>query len=159
MKKVILSAIAIMLFVFVNAQEVRYGIKGGVNLSSWVGDTKGMNLKPIIGVNLGVLAQIKLTDELDIQPEVLYSTQGTKMKNVGADLSGRYYTGDIKTNVSYINIPVLFKYSLDGKSFFEAGPQVGFLMSAKTATKLSQYSQTVNQDAKEFLNLLILILS
>jgi hypothetical protein len=149
MKRNILSVIAFMLFVFASAQEVKFGIKGGFNLSNWAGDTRGMNLKPIFGVNAGVLVQIKLSEKLDIQPEFLYSTQGTKMKNVRATISDTYYNGDIKWNLSYINIPILFKYSSDNKSFIEAGPQVGFLTSAKASTKLTQYSQTVKQDMKE----------
>jgi hypothetical protein len=149
MKRNILSVIALMLFVFASAQEVKFGIKGGFNLSNWAGDTRGMNLKPIFGVNAGVLVQIKLSEKLDIQPEFLYSTQGTKMKNVKATISDTYYNGDIKWNLSYINIPILFKYSSDNKSFIEAGPQVGFLTSAKASTKLTQYSQTVKQDMKE----------
>lgn len=149
MKKIILVAIAVMLCGFANAQDVKLGIKGSVNLSSWTGDTRGLNLKPMFGVNVGALIQIKVTDELDIQPEVLYSNQVTKMKNVGANISGIYYTGDIKWNLSYINVPVLFKYSTDDKSFIEAGPQVGFLTSAKASTKLTQYSPTVTKDAKE----------
>lgn len=149
MKKIILVAIAVMLCGFANAQDVKLGIKGSVNLSSWTGDTRGLNLRPMFGVNVGALIQIKVTDELDIQPEVLYSNQVTKMKNVGANISGIYYTGDIKWNLSYINVPVLFKYSTDDKSFIEAGPQVGFLTSAKASTKLTQYSPTVTKDAKE----------
>ena len=149
MKKVILSAIASILFAFVNAQEVKFGIKGGLNLSNWAGDTRGMNLKPIVGVNAGVLVQIKLSKKFDIQPELLYSTQGTKMKNVGASISDTYYSGDIKWNLSYLNVPILLKYSSDGESFIEAGPQVGFLTSAKASTKLTQYSQTVERDVKE----------
>jgi hypothetical protein len=34
MKRNILSVIALMLFVFASAQEVKFGIKGGFNLSN-----------------------------------------------------------------------------------------------------------------------------
>jgi hypothetical protein len=149
MRKNILLAITYMLFSFVNAQEVKFGIKGGLNLSSWAGDTKGLNLRPRFGVNVGSFAEIRLTEQFAIQPEVLYATQGTKFKNVGATIYGTDYIGDIKWNLSYINIPVMFKYSGDGKSFIEAGPQIGFLTSAKAITKLTRYSQTVDQDVKE----------
>ncbi|WP_256365496.1 hypothetical protein [Flavobacterium sp. MEB061] len=44
MKKIILSAIAVMLCGFANAQDVKVGIKGSLNLSSWAGDTRGLNL-------------------------------------------------------------------------------------------------------------------
>jgi len=149
MKKIILPAIAVMLCGFVNAQDVKVGIKGSLNLSSWAGDTRGLNLRPMFGVNIGALTQIKLSDKFDIQPEVLYSNQVTKMKNAGANVFGVYDTGDIKWNLSYVNVPVLFKYSADEKSFIEAGPQVGFLTSAKISTKLTQYSPIVKQGVKE----------
>lgn len=149
MKKVILSAIAIMVFGFVKAQEVKFGIKTGLNLSNWTGDTRGTNLKSIFGINAGGFAEIKVSDQFAIQPEILYSTQGTKSKNYGAYIDGRYYKGDIKMDLSYVNIPVMFKYSTDGKSFMEAGPQIGFLTSAKARTKLDGYSETVEQNVKE----------
>jgi outer membrane protein with beta-barrel domain len=148
MKKGILSALALMLFGLVNAQEVKFGMKGGMNLSSWVGDTRGVGLSPRFGVNIGALAQIKLSENFDIQPEIFYSTQGTRFKNVYANVNNLSYKGDIKWKLSYLSIPVLFKYSADGKSFVEAGPQIGFLTSAKASTKLTQYSPTIDQDVK-----------
>lgn len=149
MKKIILSVIVVMLCGFVNAQDIKVGVKGSLNLSSWAGDTRRLNLKPMFGANIGAFAQIKLSDKFDIQPEILYSNQVTKMKNVGANIFDIYYTGDLKWNLSYINVPILFKYSVDDKSFIEAGPQVGFLTSAKASTKLTQYSPIVKQDVKE----------
>ena len=44
MKKLILSAIAIMAFAFSNAQETRFGVKGGLNLTNFTGDVD-TNLK------------------------------------------------------------------------------------------------------------------
>lgn len=149
MKKVILSAIAIIAFGFVNAQEVKFGIKTGMNLSNWTGDTKVRSLKYIFGINAGGFAEIKVSDRFGIQPEILYSTQGTKNKNFGAYVDGRFRKGDIKMDLSYINIPVMFKYSTDGKSFMEAGPQIGFLTSAKARTKIDGFSETVEEDVKK----------
>lgn len=149
MKKIILSAIAIISFGFVSAQEVKFGIKTGFNLSNWTGDTKGSNLIYIVGINAGGFAEIKVSERFAIQSEILYSTQGTKNKNYAAYLGNRLYKGDIKMDLSYINIPVMFRYSTDGKSFMEAGPQIGFLTSAKTRTKLDGYAQTVDEDVKK----------
>jgi hypothetical protein len=53
---------------------------------------------------------------------VVYSQQGAKGTESGTDFT---QTAD------YINIPVLAKYSLPVGVFFETGPQIGFLMSAK----------------------------
>jgi hypothetical protein len=84
-----------------------------------------------------------------VQPEVSYSTQGTKIDNFSANVGGTDYTGDINFNLSYINIPVMFKYYVAENFNLGAGPQVGFLTSAESVTKLNGYSQTDTQDVKE----------
>jgi hypothetical protein len=124
MKKIILSAIAIMAFAFSNAQETRFGIKGGLNLSNIVGGDIDNN-KTLVGFHVGGLAEIHIVEKFFIQPELLFSTQGAKFDGpFGTD-------GDIKLN--YLNIPVLAKYYIVDKKFnVEAGPQLGVLLSAKS---------------------------
>ena len=39
---------------------------------------------------------------------------------------------DTKYNLDYINVPVLFQYMFDNGFRLQAGPQVGFLISAKS---------------------------
>lgn len=123
MKKIILSAIAIMAFAFTNAQSTRFGVKGGLNISSIVGgDVRDANA--LVGFHIGGLAEIHVVEKFYIQPELLFSTQGAKFDTgFGSD-------GDVKLN--YLNIPVLAKYYVVDKKFsVEAGPQLGFLLSAK----------------------------
>ncbi len=123
MKKIILSAIAIMAFAFTNAQSTRFGIKGGLNISSIVGeDVRDANA--LVGFHVGGLAEIHVVEKFYIQPELLFSTQGAKFDGgFGGD-------GDVKLN--YLNIPVLAKYYIVDKKFsVEAGPQLGILLSAK----------------------------
>jgi len=124
MKKIILSAIAIMAFAFSNAQETRFGIKGGLNISSIVGgDVRDAN--SLVGFHIGGLAEIHVVEKFYIQPELLFSTQGAKF-------DGPFGTNeDVKLN--YLNVPVLAKYYIVDKKFsVEAGPQLGFLLSAKS---------------------------
>jgi len=123
MKKIILSAIAIMAFAFTNAQSTRFGVKGGLNISSIVGgDVRDANA--LVGFHVGGLAEIHVVEKFYIQPELLFSTQGSKFDGgFGPD-------GDVKLN--YLNIPVLAKYYIVDKKFsVEAGPQLGILLSAK----------------------------
>ncbi|MFG4004575.1 porin family protein [Flavobacterium aquidurense] len=117
MKKIILSAIAVMAFGFMNAQETRFGIKGGLNLTTLTGDAT--DAKSLVGFQVGGFAEIKIIEKLAIQPEVLYSTQGAKYDNFG------------DTKLDYLNIPVLAKYYITNQFTVEAGPQIGFLLSAK----------------------------
>lgn len=149
MKKIILTALAVFAFGLTNAQEVKFGVKGGLNVSNWTGDTEGVDLKSKVGFNAGAFVEIKFSEMFSLQPEILFSSQGTKVDNFETNIDGVDYTGDVKFNLSYINIPIMFKYYVDEKFNVEVGPQIGFLASAKTATKLEGYSQTVNQDVKD----------
>ena len=115
MKKIILTAAAVFAFGFANAQDTKYGVKGGLNSSTLSGAD---GAKSIIGLNLGGFVEFKVSDKFSVQPELLYSMQGAK--------------SDFGTlNMNYINIPVMAKYAVADKFNLQAGPQIGFLMSAK----------------------------
>ncbi|MBW1654003.1 porin family protein [Flavobacterium quisquiliarum] len=122
MKKIILSAIALMAFAFTNAQETRFGVKGGLNISSLVGGDVD-DTKALIGFQVGGFAEIKIIERLSIQPELLFSTQGTKVDGFGGQ--------DEDWKLNYINVPVLAKFYVTKQFTVEAGPQIGFLVSAK----------------------------
>lgn len=150
MKKIILSTLLVLAFGFTYAQKAQFGIKGGLNSSNFSGDTEGVDFKSRIGFNVGAFAAIELSEKITLQPEILFSTQGAEAQNGEAEYNGDFYTGDVKFNLSYINIPVMFKYYVADKFNLEAGPQIGFLTSAETSTKLDGFSQTVDQDAKDY---------
>lgn len=122
MKKIILTTIAILAFSFMNAQETRFGIKGGLNLTTFAGGNYN-DAKSLVGFQVGGFAEIKIIERLAIQPEVLFSTQGAKFDG-GFD-------GDFDAKLNYINIPVLAKFYITKQFTVEAGPQIGFLVSAK----------------------------
>lgn len=122
MKKIILSVLAVMAFGFTNAQSTRFGVKGGLNLSTFVGGDVE-NAKSLVGFHVGGFAEIKVVDKFFIQPELLYSAQGTKIDGVLGD--------DYDVKLNYLNIPVLAKYYIVDKFSVEAGPQLGVLLSAK----------------------------
>lgn len=115
MKKIIL-VLAIFAFGFTNAQETKFGVKGGLNIASL---TNLSYTKSLVGFNIGGFAEIKLNEKFAIQPELLYSGQGAKYQDIG------------NFSMNYINVPVMAKYFITEAFNIEAGPQVGFLMSAK----------------------------
>lgn len=149
MKKIILSSLFVLAVSFTYAQKAEFGIKGGLNSSDFNGDTDGVDLKSRIGFNVGAFVSIQLAEKIILQPEILYSTQGAKAENVTAPIDDMLFTGDIKFNLSYINVPVMIKYYVSDKFNFEAGPQIGFLTSAKTSTKLDGFDQTFEEDVKD----------
>lgn len=121
MKKLLLSAAAVMAFSFATqAQEVKFGAKAGLNIADFGGDAETSGSRT--GLHIGGVAEIKLTETFSVQPELVYSMQGAKEEFAGVE-------ADLKFD--YLNIPIMAKYYLMEGLSIEAGPQVGFLMSAK----------------------------
>ncbi|MGV6828146.1 MAG: porin family protein [Flavobacteriales bacterium] len=127
MKKSILFT-ALMLFVFTVSQaqgELRFGVKAGLNVASIGGDSYyGLgSLGSRVSFHVGGLVEIPFSDKISLQPEVLYSSQGSKFTFSGAS--------DTDTKLNYINVPILGKYHILKGLSGELGPVAGFLISAK----------------------------
>lgn len=134
MKKLfLLSIIALFSFSYSNAQGVDFGVKAGVNLATVTGDdTNGV--KSRTSFHVGGVAEIMVSDVFSVQPELLYSSQGYSFSD----------GFDIDIMLDYINIPVMAKYYIANNLSLEAGPQIGFLVSAKGK------AQGETEDVKDF---------
>lgn len=128
MKRILLLT-GILIWINLNAQSskreegITFGIKGGLNVSDFLGDIKNNTFRT--SVHLGVFSEIMISDNFSLQPELLYSGQG---------YSGRVLPGFSRSKYDYINFPVLAKIYIAKKISIEAGPQIGFLVSAKEKT-------------------------
>ena len=145
MKKIILTVAAVFAFGFTNAQETKFGIKGGVNFANLTGDIEDNS--SLVGFNVGGLVEIKVSDKFFIQPELLFSAQGAKAEYTEGTIN---YEG--KLNLGYLNIPLMAKYYVAEGLSLEAGPQIGFLLSAKSKSDATDgnFSTSDEQDVKEF---------
>ena len=151
-----MKKIFLILFVFllsyggVRAQEAFiFGIKGGVNFANLGGDFD-YDTKSKTGFHLGLVAEFPLTERFSLQPEVLYSSQGTKMDMSGTEF-GMPYSMESTATLDYINVPVLAKfYVFEGLSL-ELGPQIGFLVKAEDEYSFSFDGETESgtDDIKE----------
>lgn len=112
-----------------NAQETRFGVKAGANLANVSGGDLSGN-KNLVGLAAGVMADVSFSDLISFHPELLYSQKGAKFESSGS-FSGTNYTLTQETRTSYLDLPLLLRVKADGL-FFEAGPQVGFLIGQKT---------------------------
>lgn len=128
MKQIFLCVVALATFGFSQAQEIKYGAKVGLNLATLNGDVE--DVKSLIGAHLGGFVEIKITDKFAFQPELLYSMQGAKTEYSESE-PGYSYSSEEKYKLGYLNLPLMAKYFATEKLFIEAGPQIGFLMSAK----------------------------
>ena len=100
--------------------NVSLGLKAGATYSSFVGKQAG-DQDGLFGFHAGGFANIGITDLFAFQPEVLYSQKGSKIANVV----------DASTRLHYLDVPLSFHVN-SGGFFFEAGPQVGFLLAAES---------------------------
>lgn len=132
MKKILLPLAVILLTSGAYAQSVKFGVKAGLNVSTFTGDDSD-EAESLTGFHVGGVAEIKFTDKFSLQPELLYSTQGAKASVSGIE-GGVAYNADIKAKVSYINLPVMAKYYVIPGLSLEAGPQVGFKVDAENVT-------------------------
>lgn len=144
MKKIILTVSAVLAFGFMNAQETKFGVKGGLNIANISGDIEDNSSK--VGFHVGGFVEIKVSDKFSVQPELLFSTQGAKFEE-----SGSGFSYESKYNLSYLNIPVMAKYYAADKFSLELGPQIGFLTSAKEDFTETESGVTVsgNEDIKD----------
>ena len=132
MKKSLLLFVCAVAIATVSQAQVRFGFKGGANFGNLTGDIEGNKMK--VGFNAGAVAKISVSESFSIQPELVYSNQGTTVEE--GDI-------DIKMHMNYINIPVMFQYNISG-FILETGPQIGILASAKAK------ADGESQDIKEF---------
>lgn len=135
MKKISLLTLVVMTAFAVQAQTASFGLKGGLNLATWSKNNSGVGYQNRVGFNGGLFAHIPAGYNLAIQPEVVYSSQGTK-----------YTIGNVEHNLAlnYVNIPVMIQ-AMVGRGFYaEAGPQIGFLTGTadKVADRETGYFST-----------------
>jgi len=121
MKKTIIFAAIFFLLSVTKAQQVHFGVKGGVSISQLNFDNNTSSDSKT-GIHLGALAHIHTSSKSwAVQPELLYSMEGAQ--KVGGS--------SVKFNLNYLNIPVLLQYMFENGFRLEGGPQIGFLLDAK----------------------------
>src|SRR5258707_9963308 len=119
MKLRVIFGVACFMVAGLTYAQTNMGIKGGLNFSTiYPGGNSSLGLRT--GFHAGLLWHIHLSQGIAFQPELVYSLQGARLSN------------NEKLNLGYINAPFLLQ-AMVGRGFrLEAGPQLGFLVNAKT---------------------------
>jgi hypothetical protein len=94
-KLLVIAFIAITMF-SINAQPLRFGVKAGFNASNYKADA---NTIPQLGFQIGATAAYSLSNQISIQPEVLFTLKG-----------------DSNRDPYYLEIPVHVKFSFPAQS-------------------------------------------
>lgn len=117
MKKNILVLLLAVVCVTTHAQ-LNIGVKAGLNRYALTGDDQSYKN----AFHFGAFAQIPVKEMLVIQPELLFSAEGNGFEE-----------NNIKSeqHLNYVNIPIMLRLNTKFGLYAEAGPQLGFLLSAK----------------------------
>jgi hypothetical protein len=81
----------------------------------------------LLGAHLGGLVNFSLSDNLSVEPQVLYSMKGAnvEIENVVSGTETYVY------RLSYLEIPIWVRYQLESGLNFQAGPHIGILLGAE----------------------------
>lgn len=163
MKRMIVVILAIVVIFGVSSVSVfalglKVGLKGGVNLAkltepyivyeeySYLEDFEEYK----IGLAGGAFISLNIGEALAIQPEVLFTTKGTLYEETVKDESIR-----LKTELDYLEIPLLLKLSLPPKKdvaklIIFAGPAIAIKLDSKSRKEvLDEIEEKVLDNVKD----------
>ncbi|MBI4930237.1 MAG: PorT family protein [Bacteroidetes bacterium] len=141
MKKVVALLIFIAPIFQVKCQ-VSAGPKFLLNFSNVIGggNSAGNNFK--LGFSSGVYLKFEVSDQISIQPEIVYATRGYKYLSAIGNKDTI-----LKHNLSYIDFPLLLSISIGDKGFINFGPQVGYLINDKMKGTVTSSATSENIDS------------
>jgi hypothetical protein len=133
MKKLI-AAIALSVFAFVNANAQSVAFKAGYTHSDIIVSPEPANIfTPKETFHAGiVIKDIKLTDKIGLQPELLYSMQGFKVAGVG------------NVGIHYLSVPLLVTFPVTNGLELQVGPQVSYMVNSRVGVVSDLFSITYN---------------
>lgn len=97
-------------------------------------------------------------ESFSIQPELLFTTKGNQISygegdNLFQDLlegDPEAFTGDVETNLSYIEVPVLAKFTIGEVVNLHVGPYLSYLLDASTQVNGTLEDRLSELDRKGF---------
>jgi Outer membrane protein beta-barrel domain len=108
------------------AQNGRFGIRGGLNISSVNINLAGLgvNSSNRIGYHLGVVYETSISEKILFQPALLYSVKGLS----DSGNTGGGTTVPSSEGFNYIEVPLNVMYLASEKLSMGGGPYLGYLM-------------------------------
>lgn len=145
-KLLLSSALLIVMVTVVNAQSIRFGVKGGLNISSlsdyeYVMEYEDAELENKLGLYAGVFTQIYFTSNFGIETGLFYSMLGGKDKE--NDYNEQY---KVTANPSYLQLPVAAIYKFNLPAGFSIYPAVGVYAGYGLAGKMKTSGMIGNTD-------------
>ncbi|MCI0751637.1 MAG: PorT family protein [Flammeovirgaceae bacterium] len=150
-----MKRLLIILFVLVTAgsyAQVTFGLKGGLNIANTKVSFGGLELDtdPKIGFHIGGFMNYALSDNLVLQPELIYNSVG----GTSTYVEPPDYSEEYEWNPSYLSIPVMLKYNINEKFNLQGGLQLGLLVGGKLKYTENDFGfiLTTETDVDTFVN-------
>lgn len=141
MSQKIITVVAIIIALNCHAQKINFGVKAGLNMSMLKGNTNQI-MTSSNGFHAGIFLEFKTLGKIAIQPEILFSAQGAKMESKDLTIA-------TTTKMNYVVMPVMVKYYPIAGLFIEAGPQAGFIVTAKQDVENKITSTNSSENIKD----------
>ncbi|WKN44735.1 porin family protein [Tunicatimonas pelagia] len=105
--------------------QVSIGVKAGGALAGQTNEGVGLGEGEFAKLTYlgGFFASVPITENVSLQPEVLYSNKGSQSS--GGSINLRY-------NLHYLSIPIMLQYRVLDRVFVELGPEFGYLLGTGT---------------------------
>ena len=156
MKKLFILGIFISFSTLGLAQEtVSFGLKGGVNFANFGGRDFFVDQETRTGFHFGGFVNVSITDKFSLQPEILYSQQGSTFEfefqtTTGPSDPGIGISSEGFNRYEYITIPALALYEISPGLSLGGGPQLG--INIKAESELTSSVQDILEESVEDLS-------
>ena len=139
--KTFITGILCLFFIsnFNLAQEMDFGLKGGINFSTLSGEStknregRQTSVDAKTGFYVGAFMNYELNGKWAVQPELLVSYQGANIEIQRWEGIPVEAKGDVA--MPYILLPVMLQFEPVDKLILELGPQVGLNLSKEIKVK------------------------
>jgi hypothetical protein len=127
MKKLLLASAAIIQVVSLTAQNIKFGVTGGITIANQKFKSSGLSLTgdSKVGFTGGVLVDLGLGETFIFQPGLNFTQKGSKFSSGGET---------VEQTLNYIELPLNFLYKAEagsGSFFGGIGPVLGYGISGK----------------------------
>lgn len=133
-------------------QGVRYGVKGGLNMSNVLikdeEDSYGDDTDWKPGYHIGLTAEFPITRNLAFETGLLLSTKGFKVSETET-FDGETYKFEGSNNLLYLDLPLTAKTYLNvGQSrlFVAFGPYIGYGLTGKSKSETTYNAETESDE-------------
>lgn len=115
MKKLLFCVLALLASVTASAQDMMWGLTGGLNVSTF----NGSDFSSKAGFNIGLKAEYNIADPFFVEGSVLLSQKGAKYEILNEKM---------KMDLWYLHVPMNFGYKFDINDLIAVAPKVGIFL-------------------------------